>query len=236
MKCKFVIILLLFSKIISSQIDSSKAVVYFKQKDAIVYLDGKKIESKKELRKMAVGVHYIKAWAPKHELFTDSFLVKKKENKFYTKKLVYTDDYKSYMAKKRTRIFTYTIPAILAIGFASSYYKSYLDIDKKIIQTYKDAKDLEAAYNSSFSPAEFSTNYDNYTKKVDDYKALQNKQQQRKIQGIIISSTLAATAITVFVIQSVRKKIPFKETPLLAKMTPGFNPLNKQVCVTVNLY
>lgn len=236
MRLYILIISLLSFKIICSQVDSSKAVVYFKPKDAIIYLDGKKIESRKELRKISVGVHYVKAWAPKHELFTDSFLVKKKENKFYSKKLVYTDGYKIYIAKKRSRILTYTVPAIVAAGFASTYYKVYLDYDKKINQTYSEALDLQVTYKNSFSPQEFETNYNDYYQKVSDYEDLKQQQKNSKTQGIVISSTLAATAITVFIIQLTRKKTTYQETPLLSKIIPGFNPINKQICLTVNLY
>lgn len=236
MRLYIFIIFLLSFKIICSQVDSSKAVIYFKPKDAIIYLDGKKIESKKELRKISVGVHQIKAWAPKYELFTDSFVVKKKENKFYSKKLVYTDSYKIYIAKKRSRILTYTVPAILAVGFASTYYKTYLDYDKKINQTYSDALDLQVKYNHSFSPQEFETNYSIYYQKVQDYEELKKRQENSKTQGIIISSTLAATAITVYIIQLTRKKTTYQETPLLSNIIPGFNPINKQICLTVNLY
>jgi hypothetical protein len=236
MKIKIILTFLLLANYIFSQVDSSKAVVFIKPQDAIIYLDGKKIESRKELRKISVGVHHIKAWAPKCDLFTDSFIVKKKENKFYSKKLVYTDGYKFYVAKKRSRILTYTVPAILAAGFASTYYKVYMDYDKKINQTYSDALDLQVKYNHSFSPQEFETNYNDYYQKVSDYEDLKKRQKNSKTQGIVISSTLAATAITVFIIQLTRKKTTYQETPLLSKITPGFNPINKQICLTVNLY
>lgn len=233
----FISIIFVFCfKIVFSQNDTAKAVIYFKQKNAIIYLDNKKIESKKELRKISVGMHHIKAWAPKCDLFVDSFLVKKKENKFYSKKLNYTDSYKIYIAKKRSRILTYTIPAILAAGVASSYYKVYKNYDKKITKTYNDAIDLETAYNDSFSPQEFESNYTDYYQKMNDYEDLKKKQLNSKNQGVIITSVLAATAITVFIIQLTRKKTVYQETPLLSRIMPGFNPLNKQICLTVNLY
>ncbi len=231
----FVIFIFCFN-FIFSQTDTAKAVIYFKQKNTIIYLDGKKIESKKELRKIAVGLHHIKAWAPKCELFVDSFLVKKKENKFYSKKLVYTDSYKIYVAKKRSRILTYTVPAILSVGFGVSYYKVYKDFDKKINQTYIDAVDLETVYNNSFSPQEFESNYNKYYQKINDYEDLKKRQIKSKTQGVIITSALAATAVTMFIIQLTRKKTVYQETPLLSKITPGIDPINKQLCLTVKLY
>lgn len=233
----YLVIIFIFSfKIIFSQIDSSKAVIYIKQKDAIIYLDGKKIQSKKELRKISVGTHYIKAWAPKRMLLEDSFIVKSKINKFYSKSLKYTDDYKAYVFNKRVRFLTYAIPAFLSVGFGVTYYKKYLDFDKKILKTQNEAYELEAKYNDSFAPEEFQTNYAAYYQKVKDYNDLQNNQKKSKIIGITVSSVLAATAITVFVIQKVKKKVPFTETPLLSRVTPGYNPFNKQICLTVKLY
>ena len=236
MKTKFLISFLILAKIISAQVDSSKAVVFIKPQDAIVYLDGKKIIPKQQLIKISVGYHKITAWAPKHELFSDSFLVKKKENKFYSKKLPYTESYKIYRVKKRLRILTYAVPAILAIGFASTYYKRYLEYDKKINQTYNEALEIQILYNNSFSPNEFDTNYNDYYQKVNDYKDLQNQQKKWKTQGTVITSVLTATAITAFIIQLIRKKTTYTEIPLLSRVTPGFNPINKQLCLTVNLH
>ena len=236
MKFKITIVFLFLCEIIFSQIDSSKAVIFFKPKDAIIYLDGKKIVSKEELIKISVGMHKIKAWAPKYDLFVDSFSVKKKENKFYSKKLVYCDNYKLYRTKKRLRVFTYLIPSVLTLGFASTYYEKNQDFDKKIQKTYNEAIELQGLYNTSFSPAEFETNYTNYYQKYNDYKTLQNQQIKIKNQGIIITSALAATAITFFIFQKVRKKIAYQETPLLSRINPSFNPINKQICLTINLY
>lgn len=168
MKIKFVFTFLLLVNYIVSQVDSSKAVVFIKPQDAIVYLDGKKFIPKQELIKLSVGYHKVTAWAPKYELFSDSFLVKKKENKFYSKKLRLNDNYRTYRAKKRLRVLTYTLPAILAGGFASMYYKGYKDYDKRISQTYNEAIEIEGLYNNSFSPYEFESNYNDYYQKVND--------------------------------------------------------------------
>jgi hypothetical protein len=155
MKIKLVVSLFFFTKIIFAQTESSKAVIYFKPKDAIIYLDDKKISSNTELVKIAIGIHYIKAWAPKYDLFIDSFIVKKKENKFYSKKLIYTDNYKTYRAKKRFKVLTYTVPILLAVGFASTYYKRYQNFDKRI---NKSLPVLGFGYKKiSLSPMEFSS-------------------------------------------------------------------------------
>lgn len=235
---RFILSIFLFflTQFIFAQVDSSKAVVFIKPTDAIIYLDGKKTVPKKELIKISVGYHKITAWAPKHELVNDSFLVKKKENKFYSKNLPYTENYKDYRAKKRFRVLTYTIPAVLAVGFGVTYNARYKSYDKKINQAYNDAIEIQQLYNNSFSPSEFQENYDNYNQKVNDYKDLQNEQAKIRKQGIVITSVLGGTALTVFVLQMVRKKEIYKETPLLSRITPGFNPFNRQICLTVKLY
>jgi hypothetical protein len=236
MKAKLLLSFLILSKFILAQIDSSKAVVFFKPQDAIVYLDGKKIIPKQQLINISVGYHKIQAWAPKYELFSDSFLVKKNENRFYSKKLRYSEAYKIYRTKKRVRFLTYTVPVVLAIGFGVTYHKRNLEFDKRINQTYNDALELQSLYNTSFSPSEFQEYYDRYNQKVTDYKDLQGEQAKIRKQGIVITSVLAGTALTVFIIQMVRKKTSYSEVPLLARVKPGFNPLNKQLCLTINLY
>jgi hypothetical protein len=210
MRFKLLIILSFLIKFIFSQSDSSKAVVFIKPPDAIVYLDGKKIVPKKELITISVGYHSITAWAPNYELISDSFLVKKKENKFYSKALRYTDNYKDYKAKKRFRILTYTLPAVLAVGFGVTYKTRYTNFDKRINQTRNEALEIQNSYNTSFSPAEFQEYRQSYYQKVDDYNSLQNQQAKDRKLGIAFTSILGGTAVTVFIIQMIREKIPYK--------------------------
>jgi hypothetical protein len=236
LKVNFVIIFIFCFKFIFSQTDSSKAVIWFKQKNAIIYLDNVKIKSKKELRKISVGTHKIKAWAPKYDLYTDSFVIKPKQNEFYSKKLVHADSYLRYRTQKRLSNLTYAVPAILAIGFASAYLKTYKELDTKIVRSYNEALDIKDLYYNSFSPDEFEKNYSDYYLKMNQYKDFQDKQKKIKNQGIIISSIFAATAVTALIIKLVHKKTKYEQVPLLARVTPCYNPLNKQICLTINLY
>ena len=235
MRITIIFSLLLFCRFVVAQTDSSKAVIYFKQKDAIIYLDGQKITSKQQLVKISVGPHKIKAWAPKHDMFIDSFIVKKNENKFYSKKLVHTDSYKSYRNKKRLYVLSYVVPAGLSIISAGTFYVRDKGFDKRIHQANDDAMGFRDLYNTSFSPEEFESNYNEYYQKNEDYKKLQSEQIKSKNQGIIITSALATTAVTFFIINKCRKKTSYQETPLLARIIPSFNPINKQLCLIIKL-
>lgn len=231
-----VFFVLVLGKAFSQADSTSKAVIYFKQKEAIIYLDGKKITSDQKLRSLKIGKHTIKAWAPTYDLFVDSFYTKKGMNEFYTRKLSHSENYKFYRNKKRLRKTSYLLPGMLSLVSAGTYYTINKGFDKRINTAYNDALMLQDVYNGSFAPDEFQMNAENYESKRSEYERLQKQQKNTRVQGIVISSALAATAITFFIIQKLKPKLEFKETPLLARFQPSYDPFTKQLCLTVKLH
>lgn len=227
-----ILVLLFFTKVILCQIDSSKALVYFKEKNVVIYLNGEKIESQNKLKNIAVGKHKIKAWAPRYELLEDSFVVLKKENKFYTKKLKYNESYKAYRRKQNAFKLTYILPGIASILCGVNYYGAYNNINKEIDGSYSRALVIKQDYDKGYGYANASTEY--YLEKA-NYESLIKKQVDLKKQGIIVSTACASTAVAFFVIDILRKRKPFNEKPLLAKISPSYSPLNNQVCLIIKL-
>ena len=72
---KTLLLLLILNKMLVSQSDSSKALVYFKEKGAVIYVNNKKIEPQTELQTIAIGKYTIKVLAPHYELKEDTFTV-----------------------------------------------------------------------------------------------------------------------------------------------------------------
>ncbi len=232
---KHLLLFFILSKTVYSQTDSSTALVFFKETGVVIYLDDNKIEPQKELKPILVGKHTLKVWAPHYQLMEDTFNVIASENKFYTKKLRFSEDYKTYRRKQQAFKLTFIIPAIASIATAINYNSAYNNRNQKINASYDKALVLKNDYNNMYAGATADATASEYSTEKDNYNYLIKEQQQLKKQGIIISSTLLATAITFFIIDKVRKPKAFKEVPLLTHFIPSFNPLTNQVCVTIKL-
>lgn len=221
---------LLIVKFTFGQTDSSKVVVYFGEKGAIVYLNNKKIVLEKKQKYLPVGNYKVQAWAPHHKLFEDSFTVVSNQNKFYTKKMRFTEEYKTYRRKQHLVKLTYIIPLATAIGIGLNTYNTYKEMDRNIASSYFIANDLKKDYDEG----RYEKSND-YYKEKDKYEALIEKQKKLKKEGIVISSACMGTAAVFFVFDLIRKRKPFEEKPLLTRITPGYNVLTKQVCLNIKL-
>lgn len=232
---KHLLILIIISKSVFSQSDSTKALVYFKEKGVVIYLDDKKIESQKKLKTILPGNHTVKAWAPNYELMEDTFKVLAGNNKFYTKKLHFSESYKAYRRKQNSIKLTYLIPAFCTLVSGFSYYKEYVSIGRDITHSHQKAQDIQNDYYKTFSYNEAKKLAIEYDAERDNYNSIIQKQDKLKKQGIIVTSSIFASAITLFIINKLRKHKPFIEKPLLSNITPSYNPLTHQICVTFKL-
>ena len=232
---KLLLLFLTTSKIIFSQADSSKALVYFKEKGVIIYLNNKKIDAQKDLQTVPIGKYSVKAWAPHYDLMEDTFMVLKNQNKFYSKKLKFSEDYKTYRRRQHRFKLTYIIPVVISVVSGVCYHNAYTIRNKSIDLSYSKALDIQAEYENASTNSSLSEKSLKYNQEKANYLSLIQKQENIKTQGIIVTSSCLATALTLYIIDLVRKRKPFKETSLLTKMTPSYNPLSNQVCITIKL-
>ena len=233
---KIVILLYLISNVLFSQSDSSKALVYFKEKDVVIYVNDKKTEPRKTLQTYATGMYVVKAWAPHYQLMQDTFYVKKGENKFYTNKHVLTETYKTYRKKRNGYRIAYIVPCGMAIASGFIYYGIYNKQNSEIRFSRLRAKDRQKEYEAAWTNEMILQKKIEYNAEKSFYESRIQRQANIKKQGIIVTSGLAATSLTFYIISLIQKKRhPFSEAPLLSRVTPSYNPLSNQLCLTIKL-
>lgn len=233
---KLFVLLSLIANTSFCQSDSSKALVYLKEKGVIIYVNDKKTEPQKTLQVYATGMYVVKAWAPHYQLIQDTFYVKKGENKFYTRKLHLTESYKDYRKKRNTYKTGGIISAGMAIASGFIYYSIYNKRNSEIQFSRNRAISMQKEYQEAWTNSMIQEKALEYNAEKTFYKSRIQKQANIKKQGIIVTSSLAATSLTFYIISLIHKKQhPFSETPLLTRIAPSYNPLSNQLCLTIKL-
>lgn len=233
---KLLITLSLIANYAFAQSDSSKALIYLKEKDVVIYVNGKKTQPQKKLQPYATGMYVIKAWAPHYQLIQDTFFVKKGENKFYTKKLTLTESYKIHRKKQNAYKAGYIIPGSMAIASGFIYYSIHNKRNSEIRYSLDRAKNIQKEYEEASTNDMIQEKSLEYDKEKAFYESRVQKQVDIKKQGVIVTSSLAAASLTFYIISVIHKKHhPFTETPLLTRITPSYNPLSNQLCLTIKL-
>lgn len=157
-------------------------------------------------------------------------MVLPKRNKFYTKRLSFTEDYKSYRRKQNAFKLTFIIPIAASLIAGIDYYSDYNNLNKYSNESHDRAIDLKSKYDQGDSQKSAA-----YYSEKSNYEALIKEQEKIKKQGTIVTSACMATALTFYIIDFVRKRKQFNETPLLTKINASYNPLYNQICFIVKL-
>lgn len=229
MRVLLLLLLLVISKAFLSQ-DSLKSYVMFRTKHVIAYLDGKKITPSHDIIYLKKGMHQIKAWAPGYKLIEDSFIVEKNKT-LYSRKLHHNGAYKAFVAKRWLKgISTVVLPVYTVLHLRQANYRVNMWLSLKEDHAFFNNRDRERL-NRAPNDMDCLENYlESHTRYIDSYRTYERVKRDR-----VIGVSVLGVASLAYIVFSCTYKVKLKEKPLLSRITPGIDPLNKQFCVRLQL-
>ncbi len=214
--------------------------VFASQDSTIIKLDKAKLDFNK-FYTLDTGVYKIVGWAPKRELMTKTVRVKPGSITSLSFKLPYTDDYKTYRAKKvdyylKRILLRYATPAIYLV-LANNYLSNINSYSDDATDFERLALEAKSNYDQSIYPADINYHKGSFNQYKRNYNDATDYITQNRNRLVISSAAAAVMTYFGWRFSARLQKPTYQEERLLSKLklTPFTSPETSGFSLTLKL-